>query len=118
MKRSLLRRILTPLLGIVFAVSMSASAILASDMAARMAMAAAVGAAGDGKCQGCNDGIPDTKAAGCTMAFCTMHVVACLAQPLAVIGIDCLDRPVLAQRLLVGWMHAPDPYPPRPLTLG
>ena len=118
MERSWLRRMLTPLLGLVFAVSMGASAVQASDMVVRMAMASAMGAAGDGRCQDCFDGAPDAKATDCAMAFCTLHVVASLPHIFVMVGIDSSDRPVLAQPSLVGWASPPDPYPPRPDTLG
>lgn len=109
---------LTPLLGLIFAVSMSVSAVQASDMAARMAMASAMGAAGDGNCRDCGDGAPDAKATGCAMAFCTLHVVASLPLTFVMFGVVGSDRPVLAQPSLVGWASPPDPHPPRPDTLG
>lgn len=115
MKRSWPRRALTSILGVVFAVSMSLSAVQTMGMAAKMTMAATAGvAASDGKCPDCDHGGRDTKAMDCRFAACGTPSVATLASVLAMIArIDSLDRPLPVQLSLVGWVHPPDPYPPR-----
>jgi hypothetical protein len=118
MNRSWLRRILTPLLGLVFAVSMSAASVQASDMAARMAMASGMGVADGGKCSDCGGGTSDMKASGCNSAICSAQVVAALPQVLVALRIDGVDVPTFAQPSLAGWAPAPDPYPPRLNILG
>lgn len=120
MTRFWLRRTFTSILGLVFAASMSVSAVQATDMAVRMTMASAVGvAADDVKCPDCDHGNRDMKTMDCRLAVCGAPGVATLAStPVVAVRIDALDLPVRAQPSLVGWAHAPDPYPPRPSTLG
>ncbi len=120
MTRSWLRRTLTSILGLVFAASMSVSAVQATEMAAKMTMASAIGVtAADGKCPDCDHGSSDMKSMDCRLAVCGVPGVATLASTLVVVAqTDEFDLPVLAQPSLVGWAHPPDPYPPRPSTLG
>lgn len=120
MMRSWLRRILTPLLGLVFAASMSLSAAQATEMAVKMSMATAMSTlAHDGKCPDCDHGSGDAKRMDCRLTVCGVPAIATLAS--AFVMIDRTDRrqlPVPAQSSLVGWAHPPDPYPPRSCTLG
>ncbi len=120
MTRAWLRRTFTLILGLVFAASMSVSAVQATEMAAKMAMASAMGVAtNDSNCADCDHGGRDMKAMDCRLVVCGSPVVATLASTLVVVvRTDRFDMPVLAQLSLVGWAHAPDPYPPRPSTLG
>lgn len=120
MARSWLRRTLTPILGLMLAASMSLSTVQTTEMATKMAMASAMGVAGsDSKCPNCNHGSGDMKAMDCRLAVCGGPGVATLAPALAmVVRTDGLDVPVRALPSLVGWAHAPDPYPPRLRTLG
>lgn len=120
MTRFSLRRTFTSILGLVFAASMSVSAVQATDMAVRMTMASAMGvAANDVKCPDCDHDGRDMKAMDCRLAICGAPGVATLAStPVVAVRIDGLGFPVLAQPSLVGWAHAPDPYPPRPSTFG
>jgi hypothetical protein len=99
---------------------MSVSAVQATEMASKMAMASAMGVAtADGKCPDCDPGSRDMKSMDCRLAVCGVPGVATLAStPVVVVQTDGFDLPVLAQPSLVGWAHAPDPYPPRPSTLG
>jgi len=99
---------------------MSVSAVQATEMAAKMTMASAIGVtAADGKCPDCDHGSSDMKSMDCRLAVCGVPGVATLASTLVVVAqTDEFDLPVLAQPSLVGWAHPPDPYPPRPSTLG
>jgi len=100
---------------------MSVSAVQATEMAAKMTMASAMGvAANDTKCPDCDHGSrDDMKPMDCRLVVCGSPVVATLASTLVVVvRTDRFDLPVRAQPSLVGWAHAPDPYPPRPSTLG
>lgn len=120
MRRAWLRRILTPLLGLVFAASMSVSAVQATEMAVKMTMATAMDVASDhGKCADCDHGNGGVKGMDCRLAVCGAPGVATLAPMLvAAAGIVEHDLPIPALSSLVGWAHPPDPYPPRPCTLG
>lgn len=115
MTRSWLRRMLTSILGLLFAASMSVSVVQAADMAARMTMAAAMdGTTSDAKCPDCDHSGKNTKGMDCRLAVCTTPGVATLASALDVaIERYELDLPPSAQPPLVSWAHAPDPYPPR-----
>jgi hypothetical protein len=83
-------------------------------------MASAVGlAANDVKCPDCDHGSRDMKAMDCRLAVCGAPGVATLAStPVVAVRSDWLGLPIWAQPSLVDWAHAPDPYPPRPSTLG
>lgn len=120
MTRFSLRRTFTSILGLVFAASLSVSAVQATDMAVRMTMASAMGVAtNDVKCPDCDHGSRDMKAMDCRLALCGAPGLATLAStPVVAVRVDGLGLPVQAQPPLVGWAHAPDPYPPRPSTLG
>jgi hypothetical protein len=120
MKRSWLRRILTPLLGLVFAASMSVSAVQATEMVAKMTMAPAMATVThDGKCPDCDHGSGDAKAMNCRLAVCSAPAVATLAPALVIaVRTDGHDLPVPTQSSLVGWAYPPDPYPPRSRTPG
>ncbi|MCW5701638.1 MAG: hypothetical protein KIT82_03545 [Bradyrhizobium sp.] len=118
MKRPWLRRILTPLLGLVFAVSMSAATVQASDMAARMAMASGMGVAHEGKCPDCGGGSSGMKASGCSSAICAAQIVAVPSQEFVALRIRGADVPAFVQPSLVDWLPTLDPYPPRPSALG
>ena len=99
---------------------MSVSTVKAMEMAARMTMGSAMAvAANDSKCPDCDHGNRDMNARDCRVAICGAPAVATLASTLGfVVRTDGVDLLVLAQLSLVGWAHAPDPYPPRPRTLG
>jgi hypothetical protein len=118
MKCSWLRRILTPLMGLIFAVSMSASVVQAADMAIKMTIASSMDVADAGGCSDCGGGTSDMKASGCNSAICAAQVVAALPHVLVALRIDGVDVPTFAQPSLVGWAPAPDPYPPRSNILG
>lgn len=120
MTRSWLRRILTPLLGLVFAASMSVSTVQATEMAAKMSMATAMsGEVHAGKCPDCNHGSGDTKTMDCRIAVCGAPGLATLASVfLLTVRTDGGQLPVPTQSSLLGWAHAPDPYPPRSRILG
>src|SRR5712692_7226594 len=98
MTRSWLRRTLTSILGLVFAASMSVSAVQATEMAAKMTMASAMGvAANDTKCPDCDHGSrDDMKPMDCRLVVCGSPVVATLASTLVVlVQTDRFDMPVL-----------------------
>jgi hypothetical protein len=120
MRHSWLRRILTPILGLAFAASMSVSTVQATTMAVKMTMASAMAvSADDGKCPDCDHGSRGTKVIDCRLAVCAAPTVATLSSALVVvIEPHGLDLPLSAQASLVAWAHPPDPYPPRPRTLG
>lgn len=120
MTRTSLRRTLSSILGLVFAASMSLSTVQATEMAAKMTMASAIGVAdSDSRCPDCNHGSSDMKAMDCRVAVCGGPGVATLTPALVVVvRTDGLDLPIRALPSLVGWTHAPDPYPPRLHTLG
>lgn len=106
---------LASILGLVFAASMSVSAVQAAEMAAKMTMMAAMGVAtSDAKCPDCDHSGKNATGMDCRLAVCTTAGVATLASALDVaIEHYELDLPVSAQPPLASWAHAPDPYPPR-----
>jgi len=120
MRRSWLRRLLTPILGLMFAVSMSASVVQAAEMAAKMSMTPAMDVASNhGQCPDCDHGAAGMKGMDCRLALCGAPGVATLAPIFVAVVPDVgHDSPVPAQSSLVGWAYPPDPYPPRPRTLG
>lgn len=117
MRRSWLRWMLTPLLGLAFAASTSLSTVQATEMAAKMSMASSMDMATTsdvGKCPNCDHSKSDAKATDCRPALCGASVVATLGCSTGgAARIDVADVPVLMQAALVGWAHAPDPHPPR-----
>lgn len=120
MRRCWLRRILAPLLGLVFAVSMSASVVQAAQMTAKMTMVSSMDVASDhGKCPDCDYGAGGAKGMDCRLDVCGAPGVATLA-PMFVVVVPSVahDSPARLQSSLVGWAHPPDPYPPRPRALG
>ena len=115
MRRSWLRRILTPILGLVFAVSMSASVVQAAQMAAKMTITPVMDIASDhGQCPDCDHGAGGMKRMDCHLAFCGAPGVATLALTFVVVVPSVAhNSPARLQSSLVGWAHPPDPYPPR-----
>lgn len=117
MVRSWLRRTLASLLGLVFAASVSVSTVQATEMAAKMSMASVMDMATTsdaGKCPDCDHNKSDAKATDCRPALCGTSGVATLGSSTGGASrIDVVDAPILTQALLIGWAHAPDPYPPR-----
>lgn len=89
-------------------------------MAARMTGASGMGVAAEyGKCLDCDHGSRDAKAMDCSLAVCGGSSVATLASaPVVSVRIDGLGLPMPVQPSLVGWAHAPDPYPPKSTNLG
>lgn len=120
MTRSWLRRTLTSVLGLIFAASMSASAVQATEMAASMTLALAAGpAAHGGECPDCDHGNRDMKTMDCRVAVCGAPGLATLGTQSAV-AVQAVghDVPVSVQSSLAGWAYPPDPHPPRFRTLG
>ena len=119
MTRAWLRRTFTLLLGVVFAASMSVSTVQATEMAVKMATASSVDIAQHNKCPDCDHGNDGMKPMNCGLVVCTAQGVASLPQTFIItvsaIGVD-VPNPL--QPALVGWVHAPDPYPPRRSSLG
>jgi len=120
MTRSWLRRRLASILGVVFAASMSVSAVQATEMAAGMTIGSTMGvAASDGKCPDCDHGSHNAKASDCLLAICGGTGVAMLASTFVVaVRTDGIALLPGVQSLLIGWACPPDPYPPRLRTLG
>ena len=114
MARSWLQRILAPLLAAMFAVSMSVSAVQATDMTVKMATGFAVGTVQHNKCPDCDHSTGSMKAVNCGPVLCAAQGVASLPQTFAIAAsVDGVDVPSPFQSTLVGRAHAPDPYPPR-----
>ena len=109
-----LRRILTPLLGLVFAASMSVSAVQAAEMASKMVAAPTVDVAQHSKCPDCNQKSGGMKAMTCGVAVCAAQAIAALPETVAAVAfVDGLDLPNSRQPSLVGLARAPEPGPPR-----
>jgi len=100
------------------------SAVQATDMAAKMAMASDMGTSTNGAstnnaCQGCptQDSDDCTKAMSCTAA-CVAPVLAVLPQGVPAMLLAKPSSSGTAYPLLHGWASPPDPYPPRPTDIG
>jgi hypothetical protein len=115
MKRSWLRRILSPLLGLVFAASMSVSAVQATEMAVKMATASTVDVAQHSKCPDCDQNGSGMKAMTCGIAICSAAQAATSLPQTFTLSVlaDSVTVKYALQPSLVSWAHAPDPYPPR-----
>lgn len=76
---------LTSILGLVFAASVSVSVVQAADMAAKMTMTAAMGVAtSDAKCPDCDHSGKNATGMDCRLTACTTAGVATLASALDV----------------------------------
>ncbi|EFI53379.1 MULTISPECIES: hypothetical protein [Afipia] len=120
MKRWSATQLVALFLAVFVTVGMSLSAVQASDMTAKMAMASDMGAPGHNGCDCCPSGGNDNdmKAMPCA-AFCVAPVLAVLPQ---VTGMALVQRPgsPIAARvaLLNGRASPPGPHPPRPASIG
>lgn len=112
-----LRRTLSLIFGVAFAVSMSVSVVHATTMAVKMTMAPAM-ASSTGKCIDCEDGHDAKATGGCQFSVCMSSTVAMLT-PGFIVSVDARvqDRLVSTQRSLVGRPPVPDPDPPRSADL-
>lgn len=115
MRRSLLRRIVGTVLGLLVALSMSASVVQANQMAARMAVSYGMG--DDGACDGCGGDGSGKMTTGCSVALCTVAVVAALPQTLSIVRVEARELPSPTVRLLFGSAPSPEPHPPRSSNL-
>jgi hypothetical protein len=113
------RQLIAIFLAVFVTMGMSLSAVQATDMTAKMAMASDMGGPGNDGCQGCPAGGDDSgmKAMTCT-PICVAPVMAVLpyAEPVMLV-----HKPVsfIAQYpLLRGRTSPPDPYPPRSIDIG
>jgi hypothetical protein len=116
MKPGLARQFFAFCLAVFLAVGMSASAVQASVMAAKMAMGSDMGAAGK-SCDGCKTG-SDGKAMSCSMPACVASAFAMLPQvESAAMAQIAVKLPLPGNALLLGSTPPPDPYPPRPTDI-
>lgn len=100
------------MLGLVLALGMSASAVQATDMTVKMALASDMGAQDHDPCAGCTGDGSGMKVTGCDIV-CVAPAVAALPQTVSFMHVDARELPLPAQPLLVGWALPPDPHPPR-----
>ena len=114
MARSWLQRMLAPLLAVLFAVSMSVSAVQAAEVTVKMATGYAVSTVQHNKCPDCDHGSKGMKGGNCGLAVCSQSVVSLPQTSTLPASTNVVDVPSPLQPTLVGRAHAPDPYPPRP----
>lgn len=109
------RQLVTLFLAVFVTVGLSLSAVQASGMTVKMAMASDMGSSGHDGCQGCpsDDG---TKAISCT-ATCVAPVLAVLPESESVMLVHKTVSVVTRYPLLHGKTSPPEPYPPRPIDI-
>lgn len=120
MKRWSARQLVALFLAVFVTVGMSLSAVQASDMTAKMAMASDMGASSHGGCDGCPGGGNDDgmKAMPCA-TVCVAPVLAVLPQVVGMVLVQRPGSPIVARvALLDGRASPPDPHPPRPTSIG
>lgn len=119
MKRCSARKLVALLLAVFVTVGMSLSAVQASGMSAKMAMASdMLGSVHDG-CPGCptsggNDGM---KATACGIV-CVAPVLAVLPEGASMAAVQKPASFPVPEPLLRGRRAQPDPYPPRTTDIG
>jgi len=113
MKRWSSRRLSALLLAVFLALGMTLSAVQASDMAAKMAMASNMGATGQGGCDACGGGDDGNTKADTCIPMCTASVPALLPSGFVATAPDVADPHVPGYRFVRGRTPSPDPYPPR-----
>lgn len=119
MSCSWLRRILALIVGAIFAMSTSFSVVQAMGTAAMTGdVTAAFGMGDDGKSPGRDQTDLGMEATNCSLPGCPGSALTLPAQGPAIIPTDGVDLLAAGLPSLVGWAHAPDPYPPRLRTLG
>lgn len=108
------RQILVLLLAVFVTTGMALSAIQASEMTAKMAVASDMGASGHDGCKSCPNGSGDNgvKAMTCG-AVCVASVLAVLPQAAPVLAVPKPVAFVADCSHLHGRASSPDPYPPR-----
>ena len=119
MKSRLFRRGFAFALGLLIALGMSLSAVQATGMAVKMALAAKMDAKQNGDCSdGCGaPGHNSAKGTACT-SVCVTPIVAVLSPALSVTVAHAADVGFGPDPRLHDWVSSPDPYPPRSKDLG
>ena len=119
MRRSPVRQLLVLILAVLVTAGMGLSAVEASQMTVKMAIAADMGMAGHDGCPGCPDGNGNNgmKAMPCA-ALCAAPLLAVLpqAEPIGLITMASADP--LVMPVLHGRVPTSDPVPPRTTDIG
>ena len=105
------RRLFALLLGFVFALGISLSAVQASNMTVQMALASAMGVSGHDGCGGCTD--DHGAQSGTCQPACTVAAVGILPSVAVVAKSPVLQLPSPADLYSSGRASLPDPSPPR-----
>jgi hypothetical protein len=107
------RRVFALVLGLFVALGMSLSAVQASDMAVKMALASDMGDAGSHGCTGCGGGDDGAANAGPCLPGCTAPMFAVMppTSDTMVAQVCHLSLPMAPASQ--SRASSPDPYPPR-----
>lgn len=118
MKRWTSRQLIALVLGVMFALGTTLSAVQATDMAVKMSAAVAMGAvaAPDGCGGGCG-GDDDAAGAGSCVMVCPNSVQAVVPAAGAIVTIDAREPRPIGEFASAGRSSHPDPYPPKPVIL-
>ena len=112
------RQVFALFLAVFVTVGMSLSVVQATGMTVKMATASDMGASGHDGCQRCSTGGGDgMKAMSCT-TVCLAPVLAVLPQAAPVMLVHKPVSYAVRYLLLHGRTSPPDPYPPRPTSIG
>lgn len=119
MNRCSARKLVAMFLAVFVTVGMSLSAVQASGMSARMAMASDMAGSSHDGCQGCPTGSDDGMKAMACGSICTAPALAVLPEQGA--SMPALQKPVpfaVRDPLRDGRLAPPDPHPPRTTDIG
>ncbi|OYX71159.1 MAG: hypothetical protein B7Y95_13545 [Rhizobiales bacterium 32-66-11] len=111
------RQLVALFLAVFVTAGTSLSAVQASDMTVKMAMASDVGGSGHDPCQGCPAGDDGMKAISCA-AICVAPVLAVLPEAEPVMLVHKTVSFITRYPLLHGKTSPPEPYPPRSIDIG
>lgn len=109
------RQLITLFLAVFVTVGLSLSAVQASGMIVKMAMASDMESSGHDRCQGCPSD-DDTNAISC-IATCAVPVLALLPEAESGMLVHKSVSAVTCYPLLHGKTSPPEPYPPRPVDI-
>lgn len=116
MKRWTPRQLIALILGVLFALGVSLSAVQAADMAAKMTAAAMDAAAAD-RCNGGCGGDDNAMSAGSCVMVCPNSVQAVVPAVGPVVMHVPREAPPISESASAGRSSRPDPYPPKSVLL-
>lgn len=111
------RQLIALVLGVMFALGISLSAVQATEMAVKMSAAAAMGTAAPDGCGGGCGGDDGAASAGSCVMVCPNVFQALVPASGPIVTIDLSEPRPIGEFPSAGRSSYPDPYPPKPVIL-